>query len=197
MPTTTNGTRLSLLGRAQARDAAAWSELVRLYAPLIAHWCRRCGLDGHDTADVVQEVFAAVASSLGSYRPHGTGGAFRGWLWTITRNKVRDLWRKTSHQPQAAGGSTARQALSSLPDESSLPDAEPSDAAQLSQLVQRGLEQVRSEFESTSWQAFWRTAIDGIPTAVVAAQLGLTPAAVRQHRSRIMRRLREQLGDIG
>lgn len=54
----------------------------------------------------------------------------------------------------------------------------------------------RSEFEPRSWQAFWRSAVDGIPTAVVAEELGVTAAAVRQSRSRILRRLRQQLGDL-
>ena len=187
---------MSLLARARARETAAWSEMVRLYTPLVAHWCRRCGLDSHDSADCIQEVFTAVASSLQNYEPRRTNGAFRAWLWTITRNKVRDIFRRRSHQPQAVGGSTAGQSLAELPDESAVPDDEPSDAAQLSELVQRGLEQVRGEFESRSWQSFWRTAIDGIPTSIVAEQLGLTAAAVRQNRSRVMRRLRQQLGDV-
>jgi RNA polymerase sigma-70 factor (ECF subfamily) len=190
------GTRLSLLARARTRESAAWGELVRLYAPLVAHWCRRCGLDAHDVADCVQDVFSALAASLVSYEPRGTNGSFRAWLWTITRNKVRDFCRRRSCQPQATGGSTARQSLAEIPDASALPDEEPSDTVQLSELLRRGLEQVQSEFEPTTWQSFWRSTIDAIPTAVVAKELGLTPAAVRKNRSRIMRRLRQQLGDV-
>jgi RNA polymerase sigma-70 factor (ECF subfamily) len=186
-----------LLARARGRDDAAWREIVRLYAPLVAYWCRRCGLDSHDSADCVQEVFAAVAHSLASYEPRATSGAFRAWLWTITRNKVRDFCRRRKRQPQAEGGSAAHDALAEMPDPLAIPDEEPSDAAQLDQLIRRGLEQVRGEFEATSWLSFWRSAIDGIPTATVAEQLGLTPAAVRQNRSRILRRLRQQLGDLG
>ncbi|MGE0757959.1 MAG: RNA polymerase sigma factor [Pirellulaceae bacterium] len=197
MTTSSTGTQLSLLARARGRDPAAWSDLVRLYAPLIAHWCRRCGLDPHDTADCVQDVFASVATALVRYRPADSSGAFRGWLWTITRNKVRDQRRRRSHQPRGEGGSTAARQLAELADEQALPEDEPSDAGVLSDLVRRGLEQVRAEFEPASWQSFWRTAIDGIPTAVAAQQLGLTSAAVRQNRSRIMRRLRQQLGDSG
>ena len=169
---------------------------MQLYAPLISHWCHRCGLDPHDSADCVQEVFAALARSLGTYEPRSSSGAFRAWLWTITRNKVRDLCRRKSHQPSAIGGSTAQHAFTEIPDQSSIPDDEPSETAQLDQLVRRGLEQVRSEFESTTWLSFWRSAIDGVPTAVVAEQLGLTAAAIRQNRSRVMRRLRQQLGDV-
>lgn len=168
---------------------------MRLYAPLIGHWCRRCGLNSHDAADCVQDVFASLANSLAKYETRAANGAFRAWLWTITRNKVRDFYRRRIRQPNAEGGSSAQRSLVEIPD-ASIPDEEPSDAAQLDQLIRRGLEQVRDEFESKTWQSFWRTAIDGISTAVVAEQLGLTLAAVRQNRSRILRRLRQQLGDL-
>jgi RNA polymerase sigma-70 factor (ECF subfamily) len=178
------------------RDADAWRELVELYAPLVTHWTRRCGLDSHEAADCLQDVFSSVATSLEAFEPLHATGSFRGWLWTITRNKVRDLARRKTRQPQAAGGSTARQALAELPDATSLPDTEPTGTEQLNELLRRGLEQVRSEFEPSTWEAFWRSAIDNIPTAVVASELRVTAASVRQSRSRVLRRLRQQLGDI-
>jgi RNA polymerase sigma-70 factor (ECF subfamily) len=185
-----------VLVRAQARDSAAWSEIVRLYAPLIAFWCRRCGLNSHDAADCIQEVFSALAGSLSTYEPRAANGGFRAWLWTITRNKVRDFYRRKLRQWPARGGSSAQELIGEVPDPASIPEDEPSDAVQLNELIRRGLELVRAEFESTTWLSFWRSAVDGIPTAVVAEQLGLTSAAVRQNRSRIMRRLRQQLGDL-
>jgi RNA polymerase sigma-70 factor (ECF subfamily) len=144
----------------------------------------------------MQNVFWAVARNLESFQSSRRHGAFRGWLWAITRNKIRDQVRAMNRGPQANGGSTARRELADVPDVASIPEEEPSDACQLQGLTRRALEQVRSEFESRTWQAFWRTAIDGIPTAVVAAELGVSTAAIRQNRSRVMRRLRQQLGDL-
>lgn len=54
---------------------------------------------------------------------------------------------------------------------------------------------VRSEFEDRTWQAFWRVAVEGHATAEVAADLGITANAVRQAKSRVLRRLRQELGD--
>ena len=34
-------------------------------------------------------------------------GAFRAWLWTITRNKIRDFARSLQNSPEAAGGSSS------------------------------------------------------------------------------------------
>jgi hypothetical protein len=44
-----------------------------------------------------------------------------------------------------------------------------------------------------TWKAFWRVVVDGRKAAVVAAELGLSPAAVYKHRERVLRRLRQEL----
>ncbi|MDX1929043.1 MAG: sigma-70 family RNA polymerase sigma factor [Pirellulaceae bacterium] len=189
-------TRMSLIARARGQQSAAWEELVELYGPLVAHWCSRCGLDSHTTADCVQEVFTAVARSLGRFEAAKASGAFRSWLWTIAANKIKDAVRKAKMQTPGAGGSTALQRLTELPDESSIPAEEPSDADQLQAVVARGLEQVRAEFESRTWSIFQRTVIDQLPTDIVAKEFNITAATVRQIRSRVLRRLRMQLGDL-
>ncbi len=85
-----------------------------------------------------------------------------------------------------------QQVVDSVP----IPDDEPTGDLQLQQLTSRALSQVQSEFESRTWQAFWRSVVDGIATREVARQLEMSEAAVRQSRSRILRRLRQQLGDV-
>src|SRR4051794_38956050 len=81
-----DATSPSLLLRVQGNQAAAWERLVELYAPLVYHWCRRARLGEEDTADVFQEVFRAVARTIGAFRRDRAGDTFRGWLRTITRN---------------------------------------------------------------------------------------------------------------
>ena len=75
-------------------------------------------------------------------------------------------------------------------------DAEPSSAAELKSLVSRALDQVRNEFEPRSLDIFMRSVIDQVATDLVAIEFKIQPATVRQVRSRILRRLRQQLGDI-
>jgi RNA polymerase sigma-70 factor (ECF subfamily) len=43
---------------------------------------------------------------------------------------------------------------------------------------------------------FWRTAVDGSPASVVAEEFGTTSAAVRQAKARVLRRLKEAVGDV-
>src|SRR5438105_4437335 len=103
-----DSTSLSLLQRVQGNQPRAWEQLVDLYAPLVYHWCRRAGLGSEDTADVFQEVFRAVAEHVAAFRRDRPGDTFRGWLRTITRNKLRDHFRRRQDQPRAHGGTDAQ-----------------------------------------------------------------------------------------
>ncbi len=191
--TGSSATRMSLISRIRGDDGAAWSQLVELYSPLVAFWCRRQGITDGDIHDLKQEIFFAVSRSIEHYEPTGNSGSFRAWLWSIARHKLLDMLRRQKRWPHAAGGSTAMFAIQNIAEQ--LDEEDLSERSEFSQLVRRALEQVRAEFESRSWQAFWQTTIDNLPVAVVADQLEMSTATVRQHRSRILRRLREQLGE--
>lgn len=196
------GTSRSLIQRLQSDEAGAWDRLVALYAPLVAHWCRSSRLSEADLADVFQEVFQAVAANIARFRMDRQGSTFRGWMRAITLNKINDHFRRGRHEPAAQGGSEAQQQLAQVPDPiddngSSVgaSDAD-ADAALERQLFRRGLEMIRSEFEPRTWQAFWQTTVDGRLAKDVAADLSMSPAAVRVAKSRVLQRLRAELGDL-
>ncbi len=193
---TSSQTRLSLLSRARDRDGEAWSELVALYGPLIAHWCQRCGLSSHATADCIQEVFTSVSRSIATFRPQRESGAFRAWLWTITSNRIKDFFRREQRHTCPTGGSTALRSIEHIADEREVPDDEPSSAVAIQALMARAMEQVRGEFETKTWSIFLRSVVDQVSTEIVAKEFNVQSATVRQVRSRILRRLREQLGDL-
>lgn len=195
-PSPGTATRPSLLTALRRGDAQAWCEMVDLYAPLVHHWCRRCGIPADSAADVMQDVFTAVARHIEQFGYRQSGDSFRGWLWTVTRNKARDHLRSRQRQWDAPGGSTALRRLTACADPNALPEDEPTGDAEINGLMRRGLEQVRAQFEARTWDAFWRCSIDGLSTDEVAKQLEMTPAGVRQARSRVLRRLRQQLGDL-
>jgi len=58
------------------------------------------------------------------------------------------------------------------------------------------LEQVRAEFKPKTWKIFERTVVDQLPTDIVAKEFNVSAATVRKIRSRVLRRLRLQLGDL-
>lgn len=191
-PLNTTATSLSLLERVRHRDQDAWQRLVHIYGPLVSSWISKAGLDEASGADVAQEVWQAVASNLEKFRRSSESGTFRGWVWTITRNKMNDLYRKQRGLPLAAGGTAAHEMLQLLP------ETEPDDETGIHEnvLVQRALELIRPDFEETSWQAFWRMVVDGQPAGDIAMELGLTANAVHQAKFRILKRLREEMDGL-
>jgi len=188
----------SLLRRVLRHDSAAWQTFVRLYGPLIYSWGRRAGLSSEDSADMLQETLLAVAKGLAGFQ-YLARGSFRAWLWGISTHKIRDQFRR-SPPAQAVGGSTMQNHISQLADplsqESTSDFPEDTTAREKTELLLRGLASLQSEFEPQTWKAFHATVLEGKDTATVAAQLGTSPANVRQARSRILRRLREQLGEF-
>jgi RNA polymerase sigma-70 factor (ECF subfamily) len=185
----------TLLRQVRTQDPDAWRRLVYIYGPLIYQWCRSQRLQAADAADVMQEVFHSVAASIKQFagrRP----GSFRGWLWMIARNKIRDFHRRERKQVRGQGGSDAMQRIGELP------DAEPqcrssNDSIEASQAPQhRALLLLQKEFEPQTWQAFKQVVIDSRSVADVAADMEMTANAVRIAKCRVLKRLREEFGDL-
>jgi RNA polymerase sigma-70 factor (ECF subfamily) len=187
-------TPLSLLQRVRANNQQAWQQLVALYRPLVLFWCRRGGLAAADVEDVTLEIFAAAAAGLERFHRDRQGDTFRGWLRVIARNQVLLHFRRNKDRPRAEGGSDAWQHMQEVVDP--LAGTEAEESAEISHLYRRALEQVRSEFEEHTWHAFCRTVLDGRSPAALADELGMSAAAIRQAKSRVLRRLKEEVGDL-
>jgi RNA polymerase sigma-70 factor (ECF subfamily) len=148
-----------------------------------------------DASDVMQDVFQAVTLNIGRFHQQANGGGFRGWLWTIARNKIRDHYRRLKGKAQAAGGTAALEQIHQLPEQP--PDASGgSGGLELSSLRRRALELVRGDFEDKTWQAFWRAAVEGDAPADVAGDLGVSVWTVYKARARVLSRLREELDGL-
>jgi RNA polymerase sigma-70 factor (ECF subfamily) len=187
-------TPLSLLERVRSNDADAWQRLIDLYRPLVLFWCTRGGVAVDDTEDVAQGVFAAAAADLRALRHDRPGDTFRGWLRVVTRNQVALHFRRNRERVRAEGGSGAWEKLASVADP--LAVAGEDEQAEINQLHRRAVEQVRGEFEERTWQAFWMTAVEGRSPADLAVELATTPTAVRQAKSRVLRRLKQEMGEL-
>ena len=66
----------------------------------------------------------------------------------------------------------------------------------LDELLRKALESIRGEFHERTWQAFWGVVVEGRTAADVAADLDMKPGAVRVAKSRVLLRLRRELGDL-
>jgi RNA polymerase sigma factor (sigma-70 family) len=186
-------TRASLLIRLQdPSDQEAWQLFVDLYAPLIYGFLRKRGLQDADAADLMQEVLRSLAVSMARLNYDPRRGTFRGWLYTVTRNKLSNFLGKRNNRERGSGDSGVQAQLEQEA------GADPEASELWEQEYQRrafawAAEQVREEFQESTWHAFWLTAVEGQEVRAVSAQLGLSPGAIYVAKSRVLARLREQV----
>jgi RNA polymerase sigma-70 factor, ECF subfamily len=189
-------TSLSLLDRLRHRpDDGTWRRLVDVYTPLIRGWLRRHGLTEADADDLTQDVLAVLVRELPGFEHAGRPGAFRSWLRTITVNRARNFWRRRQAQPPARGGDDFLRVLDQLED----PDSAPSrlwDEEYDRSVARRLLALVEGDFEPATWRAFRRVVLDGVKPAAAAAELGLSVNAVLLAKSRVLRRLRQEMSGL-
>jgi RNA polymerase sigma-70 factor (ECF subfamily) len=169
---------------------------VHVFSPLIYDWCRQQRIQSADAADLTQDVFRSVMNGLDSFRRDRPDDSFRGWLWTITRNKIRDFYRSQATRHRAHGGSDAFQLIQQVPDEEPLSQGDSATSQVSVTPLHRALEVVRRDFGDATWQAFWRVTVENHIAAEVAADLSISVNAVRKAKARILRRLREEFGDL-
>ena len=186
---------LSLVVGLRQGNSDSWRRMVDLYGPLVNSWCSIAGVAPDRIPDVMQDVFLAVHRAAENFEPKSETTGFRGWLWMITRNKIHDHYRKTAGSATARGGSTALRQLHefAVPE---LPEDDPSEIDETTKLLHRAMAMVKVEFKENTWQVFWRAAVLGHPSDRIAEEMNITQAAVRQNKSRVLRRLRQTLGDL-
>jgi RNA polymerase sigma-70 factor (ECF subfamily) len=182
------------LERVKMRDEDAWRRFVDLYSPLIYEWCRHCGLQPEDAADVGQEVFGGVAAGVARFRRDRPDDSFRGWLWTITKNKVRDHFRRLEGKTRAQGGTKAQQQLAQVPEQAA--ESTGTGVVPDHRLELRAAEVVRAGVEPRTWRAFWLVAVEGQSPAIVAESLGMSLEAVYVAKFRVRRKIREELDGL-
>jgi RNA polymerase sigma-70 factor (ECF subfamily) len=185
-------TSRSLLDRLRCQgNAVDWNRLVAVYTPLLQTWLTRWGLQTADKDDLVQEVLQVVVRELPRFQHDGRRGAFRRWLRNVLVYRVRYFLRGQRQRPR----SIDEHALLRQMEELESPESDLSrlwDAEHDRHVVGRLLELIRSDFTPSTWEAFRRQALDEVPVAQVAAEVGLSANAVCIARSRVLRRLREE-----
>ncbi len=165
---------------------------MMLYSPLVYRWCRYRGIAEADTLDISQEVFRSVYASLDSFEKAAAGHSFRGWLKTITANKITDYHRAKTRQPTAAGGTDANEWIEQATAEPNSPDdGDTDDESERVLILRRCLDMIRPEFKPSTWEAFWKVVIDEMEPAEVAQSVGISRNAVYLAKSHVLSRLTE------
>jgi len=186
-------TRVTLLNRLKdGADADAWHEFVHLYGPVVYGFARKRGLQDADAADLMQEVLRSVARNAVRMEYDPKRGTFRGWLYTVTRNKIYNFLNGQRNRPRATGDAAAQERLDSIADRTTDRDDD-WELEYQRRLSDQAMDLVRGEFQPNTWQAFWRTAVEGRAAQEVGGELKMTPGAVYVAKSRVLARLREEV----
>ena len=183
-------TRASLLIQLRESDNhGAWQEFVKLYSPIIYGFARKRGLQDADAADLMQDVMRSVSGAISRLEYDQKQGTFRGWLFTITRNKIFNFLSARRIRPQASGDSSTNQMLNSHPEAND--EADTWEQEYQRRLAALAMEQIQGEFEAKTWRAFELTAVQGIAAVEASKQLGLSAGAIYVAKSRVLARLKK------
>ncbi|HEV3025002.1 MAG TPA: sigma-70 family RNA polymerase sigma factor [Pirellulales bacterium] len=185
-------TRVSLLERVRdAADAAAWSEFVALYQPLLRSYVRKRGVNEHDADDVVQDVFTRLVPVLARFELDPVRGRFRTWLWQVTHSALADWARRRGVRARAEQGWADLQ----QPAATEEPEAEWRDMYHR-RILEVVLARVRESAQTTSWACFEGRILEGRPAAELAAELGVSSNAVYVNASRLLARVRDDCAEF-
>lgn len=189
-----NLTRDSMLARLRLDDPEEWRRLNLVCVRMVYGLCRRIGIQPTDAEDITQDVLITVSERIGEFRRENPCDSFQGWLFTIIRHRVFDRGRQVAAGRGGVGGSDHRLRLDQIAEELSSITAVPNYG--LSPTLLRAIDSVRERIDDQSWRVFWRFVVEGQAATAIAAEMNLTPGAVRTAKHRVAKRLKAELGSL-
>lgn len=195
-------TRYSLIARlpmaaACEADQTAWIEFAECYEPFLYGFARRNGMQHSDAQELVQLVLVSVSRSIASWKPPEPESGqprFRSWLRTIAKNHLINQLGRHRRQPSSGGTSNLRR-IDQQPTSDAFAD-EFSDAQYRREVFRHCAAQVKAQVATSTWQAFWLTAVEGQPCEKVANRLGLRVGSVYAARARVLAKLKARTAQL-
>jgi RNA polymerase sigma-70 factor (ECF subfamily) len=188
-------TRVTLLARLRQdpADQAAWAEFVELYGPHIYRWCRQWKLQDADAEDVTQDILLKLAQKLRHFA-YDASLSFRGWLKTVTHHAWRDFVDGRRPTKAATGGSSVWEMMQTLEAREDL--VQKLQEAFDHELLEAAKVRVQLRVAPHTWKAFCLVALEGVPVADVAAQVGMQVAMVYVAKSKVQKMLQEEIRNL-
>lgn len=187
-------TRASLLIRVRnSADQEAWHEFVEIYWPVIHRLARRKGIQSSDADDIAQTVLLAISKAIERREHDRQRARFRTWLDRVAQNAILNVL--TRGKPDRASGDSG---LLAILEQHSSPAGAESDLLRLEfrrEVFRWAAQQIREEFQESTWNAFWLTTVESQDCEAVARRLGKNIGSIYAARSRVMRRLQEKVAE--
>jgi RNA polymerase sigma-70 factor (ECF subfamily) len=174
-------------------DDTAWVRLVYRYQGQITIWCQKLGLQLADAENVTQEVLVRLTKKIHLYDPKKA--PFATWLRRVTVHAARNYVRKQTKAATGSGDTEQMMRLQEVQDDSeSYWDRINSEGDRA--LLTRALARTRDKVTAEAWRVFELAAIQKLPGAEVAEQMGVSAQSVYSARHRVMQVLREQMAAL-
>jgi RNA polymerase sigma-70 factor (ECF subfamily) len=168
-----------LIQAAATGDRSAFEDLYRRYArPVFGLALRRLGDRGR-AEDAVQETFASIWRSAGSYRPERGPGA--PWLYAVARNAIVDRARARTEIP-----ADIPEAAADTPG-----PADRTEQGWVAWRVHRALEELPEREREVIALAYW----SGLSQSEVAEFLGIPLGTVKTRTRAALSKLADALGE--
>jgi RNA polymerase sigma-70 factor (ECF subfamily) len=181
----------SLLVRlGQPNASAHWERFVALYTPLLYTWTRRLNVPPQDAADLLQDLFTCLVEQFRSLS-HDPKRSFRTWMRTLLVNRWRTWLQKRAARKVLAD---PKDRLEDVAVSEQVPEFEEEEYRR--HVVFRALQLMQAEFQPATWNACWEYVVNGRPPEEIARELGVSVNTVYLAKSRVLRRLREELSDL-
>jgi RNA polymerase sigma-70 factor, ECF subfamily len=169
-------------------DPEAWARFFSRYEKPVRNWCHRCGLQQADADDVTQKIMLILLREMPEFVYDQTKGRFRDWLRLVTRHAcyrflARDQSRKYG---PILDDVQARDDLDRSLEEQTRIDA-----------LHAAMEEVQGRVSPRDWAIFRQLSFGGRSGGALAAELGMTVAAVFKAASRVRKRVIEQVREFG
>ena len=184
-------TRSTLLAQIRSpEDREAWEEFALIYQPVIYRMARRRGMQDADAQDLVQSVLIRVTGAIDRWEKK-PGLRFRHWLRRVARNAIFTAFSR-SPRDAAVGGTEIQQLMTEQPAVASDIEQELAVEHAREQYL-RAAAIVQTDVNANTWRAFEMTVIDGKSCEEAATAISTSVGTVYAARSRVMRRLRDQV----
>lgn len=176
----------------------AWIRFDRIYRPRIAEWCKRYSRQHADLEDAVAEAMLKVVQKITQFDLDRPEGKFRNWLRTLVENTLRDRLRyiKVRKDQHPSGKDDFEELLNATPDHRGRTPIDELIETLTRTESEQILEDIRSEVDPKTWEAFTLRHFHKLETSEVAQRLQLSVGAVYSITHRIQTRLKTRLDEL-
>ena len=189
-------TRETLLNRARRQhDEESWKEFVHYYRGYVYTIASRMGLSHHDAEEVGQDVMLKLWKKLPEFQYDSSKGRFRGWLCTVTANRVKLLWQHRSRDLNRLTSGEREEMTRYLHEIRPTPNQELADQEWVTYILGMAWNRVKGEFGEKEREAFWMLS-KGSEVDEVSRKLGIASSSVYVYKKRVTDRLKQEVARL-